>query len=155
MSEKELPMVSYTAAETVPENTAIFDRDANLIVVNLDKPNDYSGEFINSGRICISLDSKMMIEDLEVKFSTSDVEVDDGLSFPEGIVSSVVFEDSYISVERDDVIRTTNSREVVHILFEEAAEEEILHLKVAEGIIFDVSLDNRLMGIWLNQIILR
>lgn len=155
MAEKELPRVEYTAANSIPASTAIYDREGGLIIVNLDKPNDYSGEFINTGLVCISLDSNMVIEDMEIKFSTGEAEVVPGLQLPEGVAATVHFIDSFLEVEQVSSLKTNPEKDLVYVCYEDVAEEEKLCLRVAEGISFEITLDNRLAGIWVKDLIAR
>jgi len=153
MLYSDLPLVSYQRAEAVPASRAIFDREASVLIVNLEKPNDYSGEFINSELLCISLDSEMMMEDLELKFGTSDIKKLNGIEFPMGIPAGVKFQESYVTTEQVAEVYADIDLSFVHVRYAVAEEEELLHLQVAEGIIFDVSLDNRLLGVWIKDVI--
>lgn len=155
MPGKELPRVEYTAAQGVPDSTAIYDRDGGLIIVNLDKPNDYSGEFINTGLVCISLDSNMVIEDMEIKFSTGEAEVIPNLQVPPGIPATVHFQDSFLEVEQVSSLKTNPDSDLVFVCYEVVSDEEKLCLQVAGGVFFEITLDNRLAGIWVKDLIAR
>ena len=153
MPHSNLPVISYERAENIPDSKAIFDREASVLIVNLEKPNDYSGEFINSELLCISLDSEMMIEDLELKFSTSDIKKLNGVAFPAAIPAAVKFVESFVTTEQVAEVYSDIDLSCVHVEYAGAEEDELLHLQVAGGIVFDVSLDNRLLGVWIKDVI--
>ena len=153
MPLSELPVISFQKADSIPASTAIFDQEGNVLIVNLEKDNDYSGEFINSGLLCISLDSAMMIEDMEIKLSISDIRRVPGLAFPQGIPAEVRFEESFVTTEKVSDLYADNDLSVIHLEYAKIPMEDLLHLQVAEGIIFDVSLDNRLLGVWIKDIV--
>lgn len=153
MPLSELPVISFKKADSIPASSAIFDQEGNVLIVNLEKDNDYSGEFINTGLLCISLDSSMMIEDMEIKLSTSDIRRVPGLAFPAGIPAEVRFDESFVTTEKVSELFADNDLSVIHLEYVKVAEEELLHLQVAHGIIFDVSLDNRLLGVWIKDMV--
>lgn len=153
MPLSELPVISFQKADSIPASTAIFDQEGNVLIVNLEKDNDYSGEFINSGLLCISLDSAMMIEDMEIKLSTSDIRRVPGLAFPQGLPAEVRFEESFVTTEKVSELYADNDLSVIHLEYAKVSADDLLHLQVAGGIIFDVSLDNRLLGVWIKDIV--
>lgn len=153
MPLSELPVISFQKADSIPASTAIFDQEGNVLIINLEKDNDYSGEFINSGLLCISLDSSMMIEDMEIKLSTSDIRRVPGLAFPQGIPAEVRFEESFVTTEKVSDLYADNDLSVIHLEYAKVSADDLIHLQVAGGIIFDVSLDNRLLGVWIKDIV--
>lgn len=155
MSEPSLPCIQFSRAESLPDSLAIFDREASLLVVNIEKPNDYSGEFVDSGRVCFSLDSEMMIEDFELKFSTSDAAISDDLVLPECVDARVSFVRDCGSLALEEDIRTNNAMNLVHIKYKDEEEDNLLHLRVASGIVLDVTLENQMVGIWISGIVIR
>ncbi|MCK5267920.1 MAG: hypothetical protein KAR07_07125 [Spirochaetes bacterium] len=82
MIKHDLPCLEYNKTDKVPGSISILDRENSLLIINLEKPNDYCGEFIDSERVSISLDSVRAIEDIEIKFSRSDVHINDNIVFP-------------------------------------------------------------------------
>jgi hypothetical protein len=155
MRKQVLPTVSYAPADNVPGCLAVFDREASLLVINLDKPNDYSGEFIDTGRLSISLDSGMALEDMELKFSTSDVERIDRLEFPTAIPVRLCFEPDAGLFGIEERFRTNHGMDLVHVIFADAEEDEILHLLIADGLALDVTAENELVGIWIKNVTIR
>jgi hypothetical protein len=156
MQDEKLPIVEYSPVDRIPDSIAIYDREASLLVVNLDKPNDYSGEFIDSGIVSISLDSDMAIEDFELKFCTQDCTIDDSLVLPpERINAKVSFLSGHGSLELHEYLSTNNNRDLVHIWCKDVGDEDLLHLCVASGVVLDVTLENELVGIWVSNVKVR
>jgi len=156
MSEKLLPQIELSKTEAITDSNAIFDRDSSLLIVNLDKPNDYSGEFINSGLVCLSLDSNMEVEDLEAKFSVQDATIKEGIKMPEGISAKIAFKKSFLSLKVVTDLFTNPEMDLVHIRYSDHYDEDsIMHMKIADNLILDISMDNYLVGIWINDIKLR
>ena len=156
MQDEKLPIVEYKPAEAVPDSIAIYDREASLLVVNLDKPNDYSGEFVDSGIVSISLDSEMAIEDFELKFCTQDCVIDDSLALPDAVIpAKVSFLSDHGSLDLHENLTTNNNRDLVRIWCREVPAENLLHLKVAGGVVLDVTLENELVGIWVSNVVVR
>lgn len=156
MNEELLPEIELTKNDVIIDSKAIFDRDSSLLIVNLDKPNDYSGEFINSGLVCLSLDSNMEVEDLEAKFSIQDATIKENLKIPEGVLAQISFKKSFLSLKVVTDLFTNPEMDLVHIRYSDHYDEDsIMHIKIANNFILDISLNNHLVGIWVNKIQLR
>ncbi len=156
MSKDFLPEIKVDKSEVVTDSKAIFDRDSSLLIVNLDKPNDYSGEFINSGLVCLSLDSAMEVEDLEAKFSLQDATIEEGIKMPEGVSAKISFKESFLSLKVVTDLFTNPEMNLVHIRYSDHYDKDsILHMKIAKNLILDISMDNYLVGIWIDNIQLR
>lgn len=152
MERSQLPEVVFERAKTLPVPLIIWDRDSSLLIVSLSEENDYSGEFINTGRVCIALGESMQAVDIEVNYSPSELTVVPDLVMPEGFAALVRFPDSYLIVDTISQMQALPDYSAMHLWYLSLPESEILHLRVAENVIFDVTIDNRLAGIWIGNI---
>ena len=137
MIKHDLPCLEYNKTDKVPGSISILDRENSLLIINLEKPNDYCGEFIDSERVSISLDSVRAIEDIEIKFSRSDVHINDNIVFPEGVMGKATFLDGNEDIKIKEVIESNSSMDIVHISFAANSKDEIIHINIANGIILD------------------
>ncbi|HOG65353.1 MAG TPA: hypothetical protein PLD82_07960 [Spirochaetota bacterium] len=155
MERSQLPEVIFERAKTLPVPLIVWDRDSSLLIVSLTEENEYSGEFINTGRVCIALGDLMQAVDIEVNYSPADVTVDPDLAMPEAFAASVRFTDSYLIVDTISQIKVLPDFSLMHLWYTDAPPSEMLHLRIAEHVIFDVTIDNRLAGIWVGNIVQR
>lgn len=152
MERSQLPEVVFEQAKTLPVPLAIWDRDNSLLVVSLSDENDYSGEFINTGRVCIALGEDMQAVEIEISYSPAELTIVPDLVIPEGFSALVRFPVSYLVVDTISQMQALPDYSAMHLWYLNLPKSEILHLRVAENVIFDITIDNRLAGIWIGNI---
>jgi len=152
MDRSMLPPLVFKRGDTLAESVIVYDRDNSLLVVALGNENDYSGEFINIGRVCIALGESMNAVDMQIQYSLCEAKRVPGLSIPEGFVARVIFPESYLLVEDTCTIEVHSDESVMHLFYADLPPNELLHLSVARNVVIDVTIDNRLAGIWVGEI---
>jgi len=152
MDCSELPKLSYERGGSLSLSLAVYDRDNSLIVVPLGKENDYSGEFINIGRVCIALSESMEAVDMQIPYSSGEGKVVSALALPRGAAARVVFPGSYLLVDDDCSIEVHPEMSVIHLFCSSLSSDTLIHLSIAQNVVFDVTSDNRLAGIWISEI---
>lgn len=152
MERSQLPEVVFERAKSLPVPVIIWDRDSSLLIVNLTEENDYSGEFVNTGRVCIALGDAMQAVDIEVNYSPAEVTIVPAIIMPEGFAATVRFPDSYLVVDTISKIEALPDMSAMHLWYTNVPNTEVLHLAVAHNVIFDVSIENRLVGLWIGNI---
>ena len=152
MHRSKLPPLVFERGETISESVIVYDRDNSLLVVSLGSENDYSGEFINIGRVCIALGGSMDAVDMQIQYTPAEAVRVPGLSLPEGFPARVIFPDSYVLVEDNCTIELPPDSRAMHLFYADLPANELLHLAVARNVVFDVTIDNRLAGIWVGEI---
>ena len=151
MDRAELPTLSFEQGGELSEAQVVYDRDNSLIVIALSRENDYSGEFVNIGRVCIALGEKMDAVDVQVQYSPGDAKTVPGLRLPEGLAARLIFAESYLQVEDVCGIEAHPEMSVMHFYFTDP-KDELLHLSLAKNVVFDVTPDDRLAGIWVSGV---
>lgn len=152
MERSQLPEVVFERANELPAPVIIYDRDNSLLVVSLSAENDYSGEFINTGRVCISLGEAMQAVDVQIRYAPGELTINPDLVMPEGFAAKVFFPESYLVVETISEVEALQDMSLMHLWYTKVPDNEVLHLRVAPHVVFDVSIENRLTGIWIGNI---
>jgi hypothetical protein len=159
MDSLQLPLLAFERVKDVMEPRIVYDRDSSLLVLTLSNENDYSGEFVNIGRVCIALGAKMNAVDVQVQYSSSEAKIVFDLTLPECYAARVTFTDSQLQTGAEDFqgeddcrIEVRPDMSVMHLYFIDFPEKELLRLSPAKNVVFDVTPDNRLAGIWISGI---
>jgi len=152
MDRLELPLLRYEPGGTLSDADIVYDRDSSLLVITLSNENDYSGEFISIGRVCIALGERMDAVDIQIQFSESESKKVSGLAMPEGKAARVIFPESYLPAEDTCGAEVHPDLSVLHFSFADISPNEALYLAVAQNVVFEVTGEHTLAGIWVSRI---
>ncbi|MDR2734369.1 MAG: hypothetical protein LBC99_06970 [Spirochaetota bacterium] len=152
MERPNLPLLRYKLCGTVSESDIVYDRENSLLVIALSRENDYSGEFINIGRVCIALGESMDAVDIQIQFSEGETKKVSHLAMPEGQAARVIFPESSLPVEDLCSIEVHPDLSVLHFCFADLPPNEALRLSVAQNVVFEVTNEHTLAGLWVSRI---
>jgi hypothetical protein len=152
MDRLSLPLLTYEMGGELSESVIVYDRDSSLLVITVSQENDYSGDFISIGRVCIALGEKMDAVDIQIQFSEGETKKSPNLVMPEAEAAKVIFSESYSPAEDACGVEVHPDLSVLHIACADISSDEVVHLAVAQNVVFDVTSDHRLAGIWVNRI---
>jgi len=152
MDRLRLPLLRYEPCRALSESDIVYDRDSSLLVITISKENDYSGEFINIGRVCIALGENMDAVDIQIQFSEGEAKKTPGLAMPEGTAARVFFPESSPPSEDICGVEAHPDLSVLHFSFADIAPVDLLYLAVAQNVVFELTSGHTLAGIWASRI---